>query len=238
MNIPKREILVIGETEEYLREVSALLEGTDVNVHTARGASRGEEMAGNLPLDGLILDIQMKETDGIELCRIIKSDPKTRDLFILFYTSEEEEYVQIAGLNAGADDYIIRPVRPRILLSRIQALLKRRAAYQNSRKSQVIRNGNVVIDREKYTVVRDGEKIILPRKEFELLCLLVSKPGKVYSRIELSSLIWGEEKEVKGRTIDVHIRKIREKLGNESIRTVKGIGYKWSENGAVNNGLT
>ena len=224
-----KDILVISDSEAYVEEVKSLLADEDINIHSSIGAKKGLEMAKKLSLEGVILDIVLKGTDGIEVCLELKSGSRANKLFVLFYTDEDEEYIQIAGLNSGADDYIIRPVHGRVLLSRIRALLKRKSSNKQKHKSHLICSGDITIDLEKYTVSKKEENFIFPRKEFELLCLLVSKPGKVYSRAEISNSIWGEEKEIKGRTIDVHIRKIRGKLGNSSIRTIKGIGYKWTD---------
>lgn len=201
----------------------------EVKVHQVNSGSSALQLALKLKPDGIIMDIQLKETDGIELCRMIKSRKEIANAFVLFYTKQSEEYVQIAGLNAGADDYIIRPVRQRILQSRIRALSKRRLVSKLEEVEPIISHGNVSINREQYKVLMDDNLILLPRKEFELLYLLAEKPGKVFSRRELSNQIWGENDVVKGRTIDVHIRKIREKLGNQSIKTIKGIGYKWKD---------
>jgi two-component system alkaline phosphatase synthesis response regulator PhoP len=224
-----QDILIIADSEGYFSEVKSLLSEYDVPVRRANGAKKGiVEVKKNRPL-GVILDVQLKESDGIEVCRELRELPEMQEAFVIFYTAEEEEYVHIAGLNAGADDYILKPSRPRIFLSRVKALVKRKRLEERTTKTSLIQNGNVIIDRERYRVIQDEKTIVLPRKEFELLCLFVARPGKVYSRAELYQSVWGDEQEVKGRTIDVHIRKIREKLGEESIRTVKGIGYKWSD---------
>lgn len=229
-----KNILVVANSDEYFAEVNELLLDCDVPVMQAASAKNVIKLVETQAPIGIVLDVEMKESDGIELCRELRDLPNMSEAFIVFYTNEAEEYVHIAGLNAGADDYIVRPVRPRIFCSRIRALMKRKQLEEVSAKPAMISNGDVIIDRERYSVLQNGKTIVLPRKEFELLCLFVARPGKVYSRAELYQLVWGDEMEVKGRTIDVHIRKIREKLGEKSIRTIKGIGYKWSEEERVN----
>jgi two-component system alkaline phosphatase synthesis response regulator PhoP len=162
--------------------------------------------------------------DGIEACRIIRSTPSLQNSIVTFLTARNEDYSQIAGFDVGADDYISKPIKPRIMMSRIKALLTRVNGTANENRLKI---GNIEIDREKYLVYKNGEALALPRKEFELLALLTSKPGKVFNREDILSRVWGNEIIVGDRTIDVHIRKIREKIGDDSIKTVKGIGYKF-----------
>ncbi len=174
----------------------------------------------------IILDIMMPDMDGIETCREIRELPGLKDTAIAFLTARNEDYSQIAGFDVGADDYITKPVKPRVLVSRIKALLKRtsNAIPDTPNKMDL---GGIKIDRERYVVVKDGIDISLPKKEFELIALLASKPGKVFTREVILDTVWGGEVVVGDRTIDVHIRKLREKLGEELIKTVKGIGYKF-----------
>ncbi|MFH1122002.1 MAG: response regulator transcription factor [Bacteroidota bacterium] len=173
----------------------------------------------------IILDVMMPEMDGIETCREIKQYPELRNAIVVFLTARGEDYSQIAGFEAGADDYITKPIKPRILTSRVKALLRR---YNTADQSPGTYNlPDMVIDREKYLIVKDGRKIILPKKEFELLVLLTSKPNKVFSREEIFANVWGSDVIVGDRTIDVHVRKIREKIGIENIKTIKGVGYKY-----------
>jgi len=167
----------------------------------------------------------MPEMDGIETCREIKQYPELKNTIIIFLTARGEDYSQIAGFEAGADDYITKPIKPRILTSRVKALLRR---YNPSDQSpETYHLPDMVIDREKYLIVKDGKNIVLPKKEFELLVLLTSKPNKVFSREEIFARVWGSDVIVGDRTIDVHVRKIREKIGIENIKTIKGVGYKY-----------
>ncbi len=174
----------------------------------------------------LLLDIMMPEMDGVEVCRQLRNAEKHNDLLIAFLTARIEEYSQVTALEVGGDDYITKPIRPRILISRIKALLRRSGRIAES-KEQIINVGAFKIDKEKFVITKEDKEIVLPKKEFELLCLLMSKPGKVFTRDEIFRKIWGADVIVGNRTIDVHIRKIREKIGDEFIKTIKGIGYKF-----------
>jgi two-component system alkaline phosphatase synthesis response regulator PhoP len=174
----------------------------------------------------------MPGMDGMETCEHLRAIPELNNPIIAFFTARSEDYSQIAGFDAGADDYIAKPVKPKVLVSRVKALLKRRNALQKSdagKQSQVLQTGNLVIDKERYIVKNNNKELILPRKEFELLLLLASKPDKVFTRDEIYSKVWGDDVFVGDRTIDVHIRKLREKLGQEHFKTVKGVGYKYVE---------
>ena len=180
----------------------------------------------------IILDVMMPEMDGIETCEEIRKQPMLNNTVVAFLTARSEDYSQIAGFEAGADDYISKPIKPKVLISRVSALLKRFGKSDDSSETaegNIIRLGNLVIDREKYTVINNGVELALPRKEFSLLLLLISKPEKVFTRDEIYSAIWGDSIVVGDRTIDVHIRKLREKIGEEYIKTVKGVGYKFVE---------
>lgn len=172
----------------------------------------------------VLLDVMMPGLDGIEVCRELRQMAGMKDVIIAFLTARSEDYSHIAGFEAGADDYINKPIKPRVLLSRIKALLRRTSV---SNDSEVQDLGGIIIDRESYSVTHQGNELNLPRKEFELLALLASKPGKVFAREEILSRVWGEDVVVGDRTIDVHIRKLREKIGEDYIRTVKGVGYKF-----------
>lgn len=174
----------------------------------------------------ILLDIMMPELDGIETCRELRNMPEFKNTLIAFLTARNEDYSQIAGFDVGADDYITKPIKPRVLISRIKALMRR---FGSEVKEENVSLGNIEIDREKYLVYKNGEKLSLPKKEFELLSLLASKPGKVFSRKEIMSKIWGNDIIVGDRTIDVHIRKLREKIGEEQFKTIKGIGYKFDD---------
>lgn len=174
----------------------------------------------------IILDIMMPGMDGIEVCQELRKIPELKPTLIAFLTARSEDFSQIAGLDAGGDDYITKPVKPKVLMSRINALLRRTPSEEGLEEKTMI--GKVIIDREKYVILVDGKEFSLPRKEFELIALLTSKPDKVFSREEIFNNVWGDDVIVGDRTIDVHIRRIREKLGIDNIRTIKGIGYKYS----------
>jgi len=173
----------------------------------------------------IIMDVMMPSMDGIEACREIKQSPELESTVIIFLTARGEDYSQIAGFEAGADDYVTKPIKPRVLISRVKALLRRYKEKED--RLTVLRVGNLIIDKEKYQVVQDGLEIVLPRKEFELLLALASKPNKVFSREEIFARVWGNDVIVGDRTIDVHVRKIREKIGLKNIKTIKGVGYKF-----------
>ena len=175
--------------------------------------------------DVILLDLNIENSDGIELCYQLKTENALNDYIVLF-TDHQEEYIQVEAFKAGADDYIIKPINPRVLLQRIKALLKRKLLNPKTEKPKILSYNNLKIDRESYLVYSDGEKISLPRKEFEMLFLLINKPQKVFSREEIFQKIWKENVTTNPRIIDVHIRKIREKLGENIIKTIKGVGYQ------------
>jgi two-component system alkaline phosphatase synthesis response regulator PhoP len=174
--------------------------------------------------DVVVLDLMMPEMDGMETCEALRKLPETQNCLIVFLTARNEDSIQVAGLDAGADDYIAKPIKPKILVSRIHALLRRRGGIVG--KGPIVRN-NLTIDTEQYKVFVDNNPLDMPRKEFELLLLLASKPGKVFTREAILDSVWGTDVVVGGRTIDVHIRKLREKIGDEKIGTIKGVGYKF-----------
>ena len=174
----------------------------------------------------IILDVMMPEMDGIEACEKIRELPNQNDTIITFLTARGEDYSQVAGFDAGADDYIAKPIKPKVLVSKVKALL-RRLKESDSSADSIVKIGDLIIYKDEYKITKKGEEITLPRKEFELLSLLVNKPGKVFKRDEILDKVWGNEVVVGGRTIDVHIRKLREKIGDKSFKTVKGVGYKF-----------
>ena len=175
----------------------------------------------------IIMDVMMPEMDGIEACEKIRTLPELEDTIITFLTARGEDYSQVAGFEAGADDYITKPIKPKVLISKIKSLLRRLNDTSSTVNSEVTRIGELTIDREAYKIISKGIDIELPRKEFELLSLLASNPGKVFKRDEILDKVWGNEVVVGGRTIDVHIRKLREKIGDDSFKTIKGVGYKF-----------
>ncbi|MFT4806411.1 MAG: two-component system alkaline phosphatase synthesis response regulator PhoP, partial [Psychroserpens sp.] len=173
----------------------------------------------------IILDVMMPEMDGIEACEQIRKIPELSDTIITFLTARGEDYSQMAGFDAGADDYITKPIKPKVLVSKVKALLRR--LKEDDKVDEILKIGNLVINREEYKITIKGEELLLPRKEFELLSLLATKPNKVFKREEILDRVWGNEVIVGGRTIDVHIRKLREKIGDEKFKTIKGVGYKF-----------
>lgn len=222
------KILLVDDEPDILEFMEYNLRKEDFAVFKANNGKEALELAQRELPDLIILDIMMPEMDGIEACRHIREHPALKNVMIAFLTARNEDYSQIAGFDVGADDYITKPIKPRVLISRINALLRRanKTVEETSSDSAVIKVADIRIDRERYLVEKAGVVIELPRKEFELLYLLASKPGKVFTRDEILDRIWGNEVIVGDRTIDVHIRKLREKLGEDLIKTVKGIGYK------------
>ena len=172
----------------------------------------------------IILDVMMPEMDGIEACENIRKIPELQDTIITFLTARSEDYSQVAGFDAGADDYIAKPIKPKVLVSKVKALLRR--LKSETKPNSTLTVGNIEINREEYKIINSGKEIVLPRKEFELFYLLATKPGKVFTREEILDKVWGNEVVVGGRTIDVHIRKLREKIGDDFFKTIKGVGYK------------
>lgn len=226
------KILLVDDEIDILEFISYNLEKEGYKVFTAQNGADAIKLAEKKQPHLIILDVMMPEMDGIAACEEIRKIPSLSNTIIAFLTARGEDYSQIAGFEAGADDYITKPVRPKVLVSRVKALLKRTGepgSVSYTTDSNIMTIGNLVIDKERYLIKIDDEEMILPRKEFELLSLLVSKPGKVFTREEIYSSVWGENVVVGDRTIDVHIRKLREKIGNEHIKTLKGIGYKFVE---------
>lgn len=221
------KILVVDDEPDILEllEYNLLKEG--YQVLTAANGAAGVAIAEKERPDLIILDIMMPKMDGVEVCRHLRSRPIFDKTLIAFLTAREEDYSQIAALDVGGDDYITKPIRPRVFMSRIKALLRRSERADEVEDEDRVKVGDLVIDRERVAVQR-GEKVVeLAKKEFELLSLLVSKPGKVFSREEIFNKVWGTDVIVGNRTIDVHIRKLREKIGDKYIKTIKGIGYKF-----------
>jgi two-component system alkaline phosphatase synthesis response regulator PhoP len=223
------KILLVDDEEDILEFISYNLEREGFKVYSAKNGVEAIKMAEKKKPDLIILDVMMPEMDGIVACEEIRKIPSCKDTVIAFLTARGEDYSQIAGFEAGADDYITKPIRPKVLISRVKALLKRSgvSAAEAAAPEQIITIGNLTIDKERYLLKIDEKEMILPRKEFELLSLLVSKPEKVFTREEIYNAVWGENVIVGDRTIDVHIRKLREKIGNDHIKTLKGIGYKF-----------
>jgi two-component system alkaline phosphatase synthesis response regulator PhoP len=222
----KQKILIVDDEPDILELIEYNLKKEGYQVFLARnGQEAVTEAKRSLP-DLIVLDIMMPKMDGIEACRIMRTMPEFKNTFMVFLTARSEEYSEIAGFNVGADDYIAKPIKPRALVSRINAILRRNAPAEEVSDNK-LEIGDLVIDREAYLVYKNGEKIVLAKKEFELLYLLASKPGKVYTREVILKNIWEDSVVVTNRTIDVHIRKLREKLGDDIVATVKGVGYKF-----------
>lgn len=222
-------VLIIDDEDDIRDLLTYNLEKEGFKVYNASTGAEGIKIAEKKSPSLVLLDVMMPEMDGIEVCENLRSNPKTKDVKICFLTARSEDYSQIAGLDAGADDYVAKPIKPKVLISRIKAIL-RRSGNGSSSKEEGGSKG-LIIDREKYTASLNGKNIHLPKKEFELLALLASKPGKVFERETILETVWGTEIVVGDRTIDVHVRKLREKIGDEYIKTVKGVGYKFLEEG-------
>jgi len=227
MSVELPKILLVDDEPDILEFIEYNLRKEGYEVVLARNGKEAVEQAVKHHPDLIIMDIMMPQMDGIEACRQIRENSELKDCLVAFLTARNEDYSQIAGFDVGADDYITKPVKPRILISRIKALLRRKSGEGSAVPASVVQIGNLRIDRESYLVYKDDQPLSFPKKEFELLALLTSKPGKVFTREDILSRVWGTEIVVGDRTIDVHIRKIREKLGDESIKTIKGIGYKF-----------
>lgn len=234
MSEEAQKILLVDDEVDILEFISYNLEKDGYIVYTAQNGLEAIKIAEKKIPDLIILDVMMPEMDGIAACEEMRKIPALQNTVIAFLTARSEDYSQIAGFEAGADDYITKPIRPKVLISRVKALLKRKSGAAITEgvipeNTNTIVIGSLVIDKERYLIRMDNEEMVLPRKEFELLSLLVSKPGKVFTREEIYYSVWGDNVVVGDRTIDVHIRKLREKIGNDHIRTLKGIGYKFVE---------
>jgi two-component system, OmpR family, alkaline phosphatase synthesis response regulator PhoP len=219
-----QRILIVDDEQDILEFLSYNLKKEGYAVFTAENGMDALAIAKSEKPHLVLLDVMMPGMDGMEVCRELRAMSGKQDLMIAFLTARSEDYSHIAGFEAGADDFINKPIKPRVLISRIKAILRRAPNETTANDSDL---GGLRIDRESYMVYKGKEEISLPRKEFELLFLLASKPGKVFAREEILNRVWGDDVVVGDRTIDVHIRKLREKLGEEFIKTVKGVGYKF-----------
>lgn len=220
------KILIVDDEPDILEFLSYNLKKENYEVYLSSNGNEAIEAALKTRPHLILLDVMMPGMDGIETCERLRSLPELQGVIIAFLTARSEDYSQIAGFEAGADDYISKPIKPKVLISRIKALLKR-TLPGTEEPAEPADLRSVIIDRERYVVIKGGKEMSLPRKEFELLNLLVSKPGRVFTREEIFSTVWGNDIVVGERTIDVHIRKLREKLGDNHIHTIKGIGYKF-----------
>lgn len=225
------KILVVDDEPDILEFLSYNLKRAGFSVSVASSGKIAIDLAQKSVPQLILLDVMMPDMDGIETCERIRELPNMQNTIIAFLTARGEDYSQIAGFEAGGDDYITKPVKPKVLISRINALLKRVSWDKKEIKpaETILKKGDLQIDREKYLVFKGDDELMLPKKEFELLLLLSSKPGKVFTRDEIFEAVWDDNVIVGDRTIDVHIRKLREKIGDEYIKTIKGVGYKFAE---------
>lgn len=227
-NPAKYKILIVDDEPDILEFIGYNLKKEGYALHTAANGKEGIKAARKYKPDLILLDIMLPEMDGIEVCEEIRKIPELSRTTIAFLTARGEDYSQIAGFEAGGDDYITKPIRIKVLTSRIRALLKRSHGHLAEDKEPFTGiSDDIILDRERFVVLKQGEELVLPKKEFELLNLLVSRPGKVFTREEIFHDVWGDKIIVGDRTIDVHIRKLREKIGEHFIQTVKGVGYKF-----------
>jgi two-component system, OmpR family, alkaline phosphatase synthesis response regulator PhoP len=232
MKASNYKILVVDDEPDIIEFVSYNLKKEGFDVYTALDGKEAIKTAKMVIPHLILLDVMMPEMDGIETCQEIRTIEKLNQTVVAFLTARSEDYSQIAGFDAGADDYIAKPIKPKVLISRINALLKRynkTPFSQGEKENEIIIAGKIKIDKEKYIVYNGNEELALPRKEFELLLLLLSKPEKVFTREEIFHKVWGDDIVVGDRTIDVHIRKLREKIGDDYIKTIKGVGYKFTD---------
>ena len=221
------KILLVDDEPDILEIVGYNLSNEGYQIIKANNGKEAIRLAKKELPHLIIMDVMMPEMDGMEACENIRKIPELQNVIITFLSARNEDYSQVAAFDAGADDYIAKPIKPKLLVSKVKALLRR--LKEEKQDSETLHVGSIVINREEYKIIKDDKEIILPRKEFELFYLLASRPGKVFKRDEILDKVWGNEVIVGGRTIDVHIRKLREKLGDSVIRTIKGVGYTFSE---------
>ena len=218
------KILLVDDEQDILEIVGYNLSQEGYQVVTATTGKEAIVKAKKELPQLIIMDVMMPEMDGMEACEAIRKLPELSNVLITFLTARSEDYSQVAGFDAGADDYITKPIKPKLLVSKVKALLRRLKSDEHA--SETLNVGGIEVNREEYKIIKEGVEIVLPRKEFELFYLLASKPGKVFKREEILDKVWGNEVIVGGRTIDVHIRKLREKIGEDLFKTIKGVGYK------------
>ena len=221
-----KKILIVDDEKDILEFLSYNLKKEGFSIYTASDGSEGLKKTKKIKPDLIIVDLMMPKMNGIEMCENIRNDKKLSNVIILFLTARSEDYTQIAALDSGADDFIKKPIKPKLLISKVKSLMRRFSLNKNL-KNYI--HKDVELDIEKYTVKIKGDNINLARKEFDLLKLLINQPGKVYTREEILNDVWGNDVHVVDRTIDVHINRLRDKLGQKFIETVKGIGYKICE---------
>lgn len=220
----QKKILLIDDEQDILEILSYNLEKEGYEVHTATNGKEGIEKAREMVPDLILLDVMMPEKDGIETCEDLRKIPELQKTLIVFLSARSEEFSQLAGFQAGANDYIVKIIKPKVLISKVNALLQLTSNQYDSTKT--ITAGDLIIDKDNFRVSKAGQQFLLPKKEFDLLYLLASNTNKVFKREEILEKVWGNDVIVGERTIDVHIRRLREKLGISTIQTLKGIGYK------------
>ncbi|MCB0823158.1 MAG: response regulator transcription factor [Bacteroidales bacterium] len=227
MDTSNSKILIVDDEKDIIEFLQYNFEKEGFRVFSAQNGNEGKKLAQKEKPDLILLDIMMPGMDGVELCQDLREMPEFEDTLIVFLTARGEDYSQIAGFEVGADDYITKPVRPRVLIARIKALLKRKSkAFSDENKIDI---SSIIIDRDKREVIVEGTSMHIPKIEFDLLVLLASSPGKIFSREEIYAKVWGNDVFVSDRTLDVHIRKLREKIGKQHIKTIKGVGYGFNE---------
>lgn len=227
MEAKNTKILIVDDEKDIIEFLEYNFQKEGYEVHTARNGVDGKQAALKVKPDLIILDIMMPGIDGVELCKELREIPEFEDTLIIFLTARAEDYSQIAGFEVGADDYITKPIRPRVLLARVQALLKRKTKTRV--EENTINTNFLKINQDRREVIYEGQAVHIPKIEFDLLVLLASNPGKIFNREEIYAKIWGNEVFVSDRTLDVHIRKLREKIGTDHIKTIKGVGYGFNE---------
>lgn len=223
-------ILLVDDEMDILEFLGYNLQRAGYKIYRSQNGRDAINLADKVKPHLILLDVMMPEMDGIETCEEIRKNKSLDDCFIVFLTARNEDYSQIAGFEAGADDYLTKPIKPKVLISRINAIFKRLKQKDEAvegASGPLIELPDLIIDQERFLIVKGGKEIVLPKKEFELLKLLISKPEKVFTREEIYSRVWGDNVIVGDRTIDVHIRKLREKIGEDNIKTIKGVGYKY-----------
>lgn len=227
MEVNHARILIVDDEKDIIEFLKYNFEKEGFKVFSAQNGNDGKKVAIKEHPDLIILDIMMPEMDGVELCQELRNLPEFEDTLIIFLTARGEDYSQIAGFEVGADDYITKPVRPRVLIARVKALLKRKS--RGIIVDNKIEAGDLTIDIDKREVIIAGQPTHIPKIEFDLLVLLASRTGKIFSREEIYAKVWGNDVFVSDRTLDVHIRKLREKIGKQHIKTIKGVGYGFNE---------
>lgn len=221
------KILIVDDEEDILEFLAYNLSKEGYVIRTAKSGKKALKLVEEFMPELILLDIMMPEMDGIEFCTHIRENKDLNNILILFLTARDESFTQISALDSGGDDFLTKPVKMNVLKSKIKAIVRRHVRFQGRAEDSTIKLGDLIIDREKFQVVAKGKDVVLAKKEFDLLNLLISRPGKVFKRNEILDIVWGREVIVGDRTIDVHIRKLREKIGKGYIKTLKGVGYKF-----------